>query len=77
MCYVLNRKTVYSCCICLSVEQEEGVQMLYNDECTDCAQNYMDRWIISFTQSLIKFVKQEMSGGCCLRNLMVHSRVMS
>lgn len=51
--------------------------MLYNDECTDCAQNYMDRWIISFTQSLIKFVKQEMSGGCCLRNLMVHSYVMS
>ena len=24
--------------------------------------NYMDRWILSFTQSLIKFVKQEMAG---------------
>ena len=24
--------------------------------------NYMDRWILSFTQSLLLFVKQEMDG---------------
>ncbi len=42
--------------------QEEGVQFMYSENKVERPVNYMDRWILSFTQSLIKFVKQEMTG---------------
>lgn len=41
-------------------EKETGVPFLYSETNIDLPENYMDRWILSFTQSLIKFVKQEM-----------------
>lgn len=42
--------------------KETGVPFLYSETNIDLPENYMDRWILSFTQSLIKFVKQEMQG---------------
>ncbi|KAJ8301699.1 hypothetical protein KUTeg_020686 [Tegillarca granosa] len=42
------------------LEREEGITFIYNDSQTDRPTNYMDRWILSFTQSLIKFVRAEM-----------------
>ena len=42
--------------------QEDGVEFVYNDNTSQTPDNYMDQWILSFTQSLIKFVKQEMKG---------------
>ena len=42
--------------------QEEQTQFVYNETSIEQADNYMDRWIISFTQSLITFVQQEMHG---------------
>lgn len=32
--------------------------------------NYMDRWILSYTQSLVLFVKAEMKGWCWLRSVL-------
>lgn len=44
--------------------QENGETFLYSENKSDFRpENYMDRWILSFTQSLIKFVKQEMQGS--------------
>ena len=42
--------------------QEEGVEFYHNDETFEPSDNIMDRWILSFTQSLVKFVRQEMAG---------------
>jgi isoleucyl-tRNA synthetase len=42
------------------LEREEGTKFLYNESNSEKAENYMDRWIVSFTQSLITFVRQEM-----------------
>jgi hypothetical protein len=38
------------------------VEFLYNDHLLTVPDNYMDQWILSFTQSLIKFVSSEMAG---------------
>ncbi len=38
------------------------MDFLYNETTLTQSDNYMDRWIVSFTQSLIKFVKVEMGG---------------
>ncbi|XP_064632700.1 isoleucine--tRNA ligase, cytoplasmic-like [Lineus longissimus] len=43
------------------LEIEEGVQFVYNESEIKTSENYMDRWLLSFTQSLIKFVKKEMA----------------
>lgn len=43
------------------LEKEEGLQFKYNESSTKLSDNVMDRWIISFTQSLIVFVKDEMA----------------
>ncbi|XP_053378371.1 isoleucine--tRNA ligase, cytoplasmic-like [Mercenaria mercenaria] len=42
------------------LEREEGVSLEYHEEKLGSSGNYMDRWILSFTQSLIKYVRQEM-----------------
>lgn len=42
------------------LEREEGIKFVYSDSKTDKPTNVMDRWILSFTQSLLKFVKEEM-----------------
>ena len=42
--------------------QEDGVEFVYNENTMVLPDNYMDRWVTSFTQSLIKFVKAEMTG---------------
>ena len=42
--------------------QEEEVEFLYNENTVVVSDNYKDKWILSFTQSLIKFVKKEMEG---------------
>ncbi|KAK3601599.1 hypothetical protein CHS0354_027846 [Potamilus streckersoni] len=42
------------------LEKEEEIKFLYNIDKSEISDNYMDRWILSFTQSLIRFVRQEM-----------------
>lgn len=42
------------------IEREDGMEFLFNESNAEQAENYMDRWIVSFTQSLIMFVRQEM-----------------
>lgn len=48
--------------VCVIVLQEDGITFSYNEDQQVVPDNYMDRWILSFTQSLIKFVKEEMTG---------------
>ena len=44
--------------------KETGMPFLYSETNVSLfPENYMDRWILSFTQSLIKFVKEEMQGS--------------
>ena len=38
------------------------MKYVYNVSTIKVSSNYMDRWILSFTQSLITFVKKEMDG---------------
>ena len=42
--------------------REEGETFRFKDSALSKPDNYMDCWILSFTQSLIKFIKQEMAG---------------
>ena len=42
--------------------QEEKSTFLFDVTKADRPEGYMDRWILSFTQSLIKFVHEEMAG---------------
>ncbi|CAH1783925.1 unnamed protein product [Owenia fusiformis] len=42
------------------LEREENIQFLYNEKTASLPVNYMDKWILTFTQSLIKFVRKEM-----------------
>ena len=38
------------------------MKFCYSDTKMEVSENYMDRWILSFAQSLIKFVRKEMEG---------------
>ena len=40
--------------------QDEGVTFKHDDKATYTSGNLMDQWIVSFTQSLLAFVHQEM-----------------
>ncbi|KAL4227042.1 Isoleucine--tRNA ligase [Mactra antiquata] len=42
------------------LKREDGVSLEYHEEKLGSSKNYMDRWILSFTQSLIRYVRQEM-----------------
>ncbi|KAL5013777.1 hypothetical protein ScPMuIL_008047 [Solemya velum] len=42
------------------LEREEGHKFQYHEHQRTVSTNYMDRWILSFTQSLIKYVRTEM-----------------
>ncbi|XP_063282541.1 isoleucine--tRNA ligase, cytoplasmic [Pelobates fuscus] len=44
------------------LHKEENIQFLFNENTAKPSSNIMDKWIISFTQSLIQFFKSEMSG---------------
>ncbi|KAK2580578.1 hypothetical protein KPH14_007702 [Odynerus spinipes] len=41
-------------------EREEKTKFMYKDIVDSCSDNIMDKWIISFTQTLLQFLKQEM-----------------
>lgn len=43
------------------LEREEGIKFLYDEAVVKPSTNYMDSWILSFTQSLVKFVREEMA----------------
>ncbi|KAM9324353.1 isoleucine--tRNA ligase, cytoplasmic [Gastrophryne carolinensis] len=43
------------------LHKEEGIQFSYNENTASPSTNIMDKWIVSFTQSLIQFFKVEMS----------------
>lgn len=43
------------------LHKEENVQFLFNENTAKPSSNIMDKWILSFTQSLIQFFKAEMS----------------
>ncbi|XP_028681086.2 isoleucine--tRNA ligase, cytoplasmic [Erpetoichthys calabaricus] len=45
----------------IRLEKDEGVQFLYNESNARDSDNIMDKWILSFTQSLIQFFKAEMN----------------
>uniref|UniRef100_A0A674E8S6 Isoleucine--tRNA ligase, cytoplasmic n=1 Tax=Salmo trutta TaxID=8032 RepID=A0A674E8S6_SALTR len=42
------------------LHKEDGISFLYNEATAKCSDNIMDKWIQSFTQSLIQFFKAEM-----------------
>lgn len=42
-------------------EQETGEKITVSERAKTSSSNYMDQWILSFTQSLVKFVQQEMA----------------
>uniref|UniRef100_A0A3B3CKW7 Isoleucine--tRNA ligase, cytoplasmic n=1 Tax=Oryzias melastigma TaxID=30732 RepID=A0A3B3CKW7_ORYME len=42
------------------LQKEDGIQFLYNENTAKQSDNIMDKWIQSFTQSLIQFFKAEM-----------------
>lgn len=50
-------------------EENPDIKFIYDKRQVVCSENVMDRWILSFTQSLFKFVKAEMKGtrGILLR----------
>ena len=54
---VENKSTIHS-----RLEKEEGIRFEYKEDDLGKSNNVMDRWILSFTQSLVQFVKQEMDG---------------
>lgn len=41
--------------------QEDGIKFIYAENESNLSTNVMDRWIISYTQSLLLFVHQEMA----------------
>lgn len=41
-------------------EREEKITFIYDDFKNVCSSNIMDRWILSFTQTLLQFFKREM-----------------
>ncbi|KAM5148749.1 isoleucine--tRNA ligase, cytoplasmic isoform 2-T7 [Mantella aurantiaca] len=43
------------------LHKEEGVNFLYNVNSARTSGNIMDKWLVSFTQSLVQFFKTEMS----------------
>ncbi|XP_025107548.1 isoleucine--tRNA ligase, cytoplasmic-like [Pomacea canaliculata] len=43
------------------LEREEGHKFVFSELTSEVSTNYMDRWILSFTQSLIKYVTSEMA----------------
>ncbi|KAG9337039.1 hypothetical protein JZ751_029806, partial [Albula glossodonta] len=45
------------------LHKEEDIQFLYNESTAKTSENIMDKWIQSFTQSLIQFFKAEMDEG--------------
>ncbi|XP_056323782.1 isoleucine--tRNA ligase, cytoplasmic [Danio aesculapii] len=42
------------------LQKEEGIEFLYNERTSSVSNNIMDKWIQSFTQSLIQFFRDEM-----------------
>ncbi|XP_062400716.1 isoleucine--tRNA ligase, cytoplasmic [Sardina pilchardus] len=44
------------------LQKEEGTPFMYHEGTAKTSSNIMDKWIQSFTQSLIQFVKAEMEG---------------
>ena len=46
------------------------MKLVYDPNKPETSENYMDRWILSFTQSLIKYVRTEMQGK--LKNIEVY-----
>ncbi|XP_030061152.1 isoleucine--tRNA ligase, cytoplasmic [Microcaecilia unicolor] len=45
----------------LRLHKEDGIEFVYNENTTKESINIMDKWILSFTQSLIQFFKVEMA----------------
>ncbi|XP_069499997.1 isoleucine--tRNA ligase, cytoplasmic [Ambystoma mexicanum] len=45
----------------LRLHKEGGVEFLYNENTIKESNNIMDKWVLSFTQSLIRFFKVEMA----------------
>ncbi|XP_077985706.1 isoleucine--tRNA ligase, cytoplasmic-like isoform X2 [Glandiceps talaboti] len=43
------------------LEKEDDVQFVYNEDKLKPVENIMDKWILSFTQSLVNFTRQEMT----------------
>jgi len=55
--------------------QEESDKFVYSEAMVDKTSNYMDRWILSFTQSLLKFVKEEMAGKVRVQSHVIHNSI--
>ena len=49
-------------CDCIFTVQAESIDFVCEEDFTPT--NVMDRWILSFTQSLLTFVREEMASEC-------------
>lgn len=45
----------------LRLHKEDGIEFLYNENTVKESNNIMDKWVLSFTQSLVQFFKLEMA----------------
>ena len=43
------------------LSKEDGITFTYDESAVIPSDNYMDKWILSFTQSLVKFITTEMA----------------
>lgn len=64
--HTLQSEAHTSVCVCMW-PQEDGVTFLYKETTAKQSDNIMDKWIQSFTQSLIQFFKAEMDGETTLK----------
>ncbi|XP_078517523.1 isoleucine--tRNA ligase, cytoplasmic [Lissotriton helveticus] len=45
----------------LRLHKEDGIEFIYNENTVKESNNIMDKWVLSFTQSLVQFFKLEMA----------------
>ena len=57
-----THRFMFSCCLCTSGDKEQDVTFQYNENTVRQSDNIMDKWVQSFTQSLIQFFRAEMDG---------------
>lgn len=68
----LDRLCGLSRCISIFFVKQEGQKFIHDEEVLLNLENTLDRWILSFTQSLVLFVHQEMAGECIIVRLLMY-----
>ena len=57
--------------VLLFMFKDNGVKFMYDESKLAVSNNIMDRWILSFVQSLVVFFEKEMSGKLASEELCV------